>query len=158
MSQELEAVGLDGKDRDISLGGFADDVFRKVVWDGHDEEEGVRRVLDVSDQALDEALTSGGWVKNESKREQVLDIRRKGLARKMQDGQLRGRIVASAVWGTMLRESPMDSVDHLKPDAHRYARMSSLARRPFLRSGKVTGERCSKLAIQLLDSVNWRSG
>ena len=83
LSKELKAVGLD-------------DVFRKLVWDGQDEEEGVRRVLDVSDQALDGALTSGGWVRNESKRELVLDLRRKGLARKMQDGQLRGRIVASA--------------------------------------------------------------
>ena len=53
-------------------------------------------MLDVSDQALDEALTSGGWVRNESKRELVLDLRWKGLARKMQDGQLRGGIVASA--------------------------------------------------------------
>ena len=71
LSKELKAVGLDGNLRDISLGAFADDVFRKLVWDVQDE-EGVRRVLDVSDQALDEALTSGGWVRNESKRELVL--------------------------------------------------------------------------------------
>ena len=65
LTKELKAVGLDGKERDISLGAFADDVFRKLVWDGQDEEEGVRRVLDVSNQALDEALASGGWVRNE---------------------------------------------------------------------------------------------
>ena len=47
LSNELKAVGLDGKERDISLEAFADDVFRKLVRDGQDEEEGVRRVLDV---------------------------------------------------------------------------------------------------------------
>ena len=46
---------------------FADDVFRELVWDGHDETEGVRRVLDESDQALDVALKSGGLVRNERK-------------------------------------------------------------------------------------------
>ena len=96
LSKELKAVGLDGKVRGISLGALADDVIRKLVLDGQDEEEGGRRVLDVSDQALDEALTSDGWVRNESTRELVLDLRGKGLARKMQDGQLGGRIVASA--------------------------------------------------------------
>ena len=97
LPKELKAVGLDGKERDISRGAFADDVFLKLVWDGQDEEEGVRRVQDVSDQALDEVLTSaGGWVRNESKRELVLHLRRKGLARKMHDGQLRASIVASA--------------------------------------------------------------
>ena len=65
-------------------------------------------------------------------------------------------------------------VEHLKPDAHRHAGMfqgdldflgASLARRPFLRSGEVIGERCSKLVIDLLNSVCqilvfsvWRSG
>ena len=65
--------------------------------------------------------------------------------------------VTTAVRGTMLRESPLDSVGHLKPDAHRYARMFQgdleLFSPFFLRSGKVTGERCSKLVIQLLNSV-----
>ena len=75
LSKELRVVGLDGNERDVSL--------VKMVWGGHDEAKGVRRVLDVSDQALDEALTLGGWVRNESKRELVLDFRRKGLARKM---------------------------------------------------------------------------
>ena len=46
----------------------------------------------MSDQALDEALPSGDWVRNEIEREQVLDLRRKDLARKMQSGQLRSRI------------------------------------------------------------------
>ena len=41
LSKELRAVGMDGKERDISLVAFADDVFRKLVWDGHDKEEGV---------------------------------------------------------------------------------------------------------------------
>ena len=50
-AKELKAVGLDGKERDISLTAFADDVFRKLVWYGQDKKEGVRRVLDVSDQA-----------------------------------------------------------------------------------------------------------
>ena len=31
--------------------------------------------------------------------------------------------VTTAVWSTMLRESPLDSVGHLTPDAHRYAGM-----------------------------------
>ena len=57
---------------------------------------GVRRVLDVSDQPLDEALTSGGWVGNEGFPGLVLDLRWIVLLRKMQDGQLRGRILASA--------------------------------------------------------------
>ena len=96
LSIALKAVGLDGKERDTSLVAFADDVFRKMVWDVHDGEEGVRRVLDESDQAQDEAPKSGGWARNESKRELVLDLRRKDLARKMQDGQLRGRVAASA--------------------------------------------------------------
>ena len=88
LSKELKAVGLDGKEWDISLGAFADDVFHMLVWDGQDEEEGVCQVLDVSDLALDGALTSGGWVRNESERELVLDFRTKSLARKMHDGQL----------------------------------------------------------------------
>ena len=46
-------------------------MFRKVVWDGHDEVEGDRRVLDESDQALDEAL-------NKRKRDLVL-VRRMSL-------------------------------------------------------------------------------
>ena len=66
LPKELKAVGLDGKERDISLVAIAYGVFRKLVWDGHDGEEGVRRVLDESDQALDEALKSGGWARNES--------------------------------------------------------------------------------------------
>ena len=41
LSKELKAVGLDGKERDISPGAFADDVFRELAWDGQDEEEGV---------------------------------------------------------------------------------------------------------------------
>ena len=36
----------------------------------------------MSDQALDEALTSGGWMRNESKRELVMDF---------QEGVLRAR-------------------------------------------------------------------
>ena len=42
LSRELRATGLDGKDRDISLVAFADDVFRKLVWDGRDCADGVR--------------------------------------------------------------------------------------------------------------------
>ena len=57
---------------------FAGDVFRKV-WDGSDGAEGVRRVLDESGQVLDEAQMTCGWARYESQREQVLDLRRKGL-------------------------------------------------------------------------------
>ena len=35
LSKELKAVGLDGKERDISPGAFADDVFRE--WLGKDK-------------------------------------------------------------------------------------------------------------------------
>ena len=57
-----------------------------------DEEEGVRRVL---------VCQIRRWMRRSRlaarcKRELVLDLRGRGLARKMQDGQLRGRIVASA--------------------------------------------------------------
>ena len=36
--------------------------------------------MDESDQALGEALNTGGWARNESTRESALDFRRKGLA------------------------------------------------------------------------------
>ena len=77
LSGELQVVGLDGRERYISLVAFADDVFRKLVWDGRDGAEGPRRVLDESDQVLDEALKTGGWARNEIQRELVLDLRRK---------------------------------------------------------------------------------
>ena len=74
-SRELRAVGLD-------------DVFRKLVWDGRDGAQGVRRVLDESHQVLDEALKTGGWARYESKRELVF------CGGMDKDGQLKGRIVA----------------------------------------------------------------
>ena len=87
LSKELKAVGLDGKEWYISLGPLRM-TFSTCWYGGQDEEEGVCQVLDVSDLALDGALTSGGWVRNESERELVLDFRTKSLARKMHDGQL----------------------------------------------------------------------
>ena len=83
--------------------------------------------------------------------------------------------VTTAVWGTMVTESRQDSVGKLKPEAHRYAGLfqgdleffqehlwhGDL----FFRSGTVTGERCLKLVMQMLNSVCmilvfsvWRSG
>ena len=84
LSRELRAVGMRGKERDTSL---ADD----VVLDGRDGAEGVRRVLD-------EALKTGIWARNESTRELVLDLRRKGLALSLQDGQLRGGLWPLHEW------------------------------------------------------------
>ena len=91
--------------------------------------------MSLLESALDgESLRCGGA--------QGLDKRRGAeiLARRSDEGGDPGetRLVASvevegaprtcaghttAVWSTMLRESPLDSVGHMKPDAHRYARM-----------------------------------
>ena len=50
-------------------------------WPGHDEAAGLRRVLDESDQPLDAALKSGGWVRSERERELVLDLSEEGASR-----------------------------------------------------------------------------
>ena len=80
--------GLPNREGNISLVAFADDVFRELVWVGSGGAARVRRVLDESDQLLDEALKTGGWAGTEIQCELVLELRRQGLARSLHDGQL----------------------------------------------------------------------